>query len=260
MAYTPKTPKPYDQEFLISMASGMRSLDNIDILVGTTERASGLVLGGPLDLKSATLRQADTARAVYTEYDPSGLAGAATVAGILLNAAKVGEGDEYAAAGRIVFSNQPGDDTTITLNGQALTFKASGASGETQVNKGGSLSATLTAAAAKLNAATATTAWTGATYYATATTLEIVHDTAGAAGNAYTVVAGASSNGTALAATLIGGGYAQLAVIVNCDAEVKDAVLNWFSGATDDQKATGIAALRALGIKSRPVVGPAITA
>lgn len=67
------------------------------------------------------------------------------------------------------FSNQPADDSSITINGQTLTFKTSGAAGN-QVNIGASLAATLTAAAAFLNASRLP-AFMPAWYVATATTL-----------------------------------------------------------------------------------------
>lgn len=261
MAVTPVsfTPPVMDRFFLVREADGLRSRDQIWVSVGATELPSGSVLAGPITTKGAT----DVAANIYTQYNPSGVAGAATVAGLLLDGTRsnpyTGTGVPHKASGRITFSDQPTNDTTITLNGEALTFKASGASGEGQVNKGADLEATLVAAAAKLNAATTTTAWTVATYYATATTLEIVHDTAGTGGNDYTVVAGANSNGTALAATLVGGGNLVQAVIINTDAEVKELEIKWFSGASAGQKATGLAALRALGIKARPYSTTQIT-
>lgn len=238
--------------FLVREASGLRSRDEVWVNVGAADLPSGSVLAGPLTLKAAT----DVAANVYGQYNPSGVAGLSTIVGVLLENTlcdpDTGTGRLQKASGRITFSNQPAADSTITLGGEVMTFKSSGASGEAQVNIGANLAATLTALAAKLNAATTTTAWTGATYSSTATTLEIVHDTPGVAGNAYTVVAAAGSNGTALAATLLGGGYLVKAVLIARDAEVKELELKWFSGANASQKATGIAALRALGIIPRP--------
>jgi hypothetical protein len=109
------------------------------------------------------------------------------------------------ATGTIVFSAQPAVDSTITVNGVTWTFKTSGAAGP-QTDIGGDLEATLTALAANLNAS-ADTDIDDATYTSDATTLTVTHDTAGTAGNAFTLAALAASNGTASAATLLGGGY-----------------------------------------------------
>lgn len=247
MAFTPLDEGMHDAEWLYSEEPGHRSFDEIAVVYTSAGLPAGTVLGGALTTKAATLHGGTVAET----YNPSAVSGGATVLGVLRNGLPAGSGAGYAASGRITFSNQPGDDSTITLNGAALTFKASGASGEQEVNKGGTLAATLTAAAAKLNAATTTTAWTGATYYATATTLEIVYDTTGSGGNAYTVVAGSGSNGTALAATLIGGGYIAKAAVATRDCVAIKANLNWFASASDAQKLVGLTALTALGIICR---------
>lgn len=107
------------------------------------------------------------------------------------------------ASGTITFSAQPAANSTITINGTAFTFVASGAVGN-QINIGASLSATLTNAATVLNAS-AVTGVMAATYTSDATKLTIAHDAAGLGGNSFTLAAQAASNGTVSAATLTGG-------------------------------------------------------
>ncbi len=110
------------------------------------------------------------------------------------------------ASGDIYFSAQPAADSTITLNGVVWTFKTSGASGA-QTDIGANLNATLDALVTALNASSEG-GLTVATYSnapTTATTLRISFDTAGAAGNAYTLAASATSNGTPSASTLLKG-------------------------------------------------------
>lgn len=111
-----------------------------------------------------------------------------------------------AATGTIVFSANPVNNSTITLNGVVWTFKAAGAAGP-QTNIGVSLAATLTQLAIDLNAS-ADGAIDDATYTVDATTLTVTHDTAGAASNAYTLAAGGTSHGTVSGATLSGGATA----------------------------------------------------
>lgn len=107
------------------------------------------------------------------------------------------------ATGTITFAANPSAGHTITLNGVVWTFRASGASG-TETNIQGSLSLTLDQLVSDLNGS-ANTSIDDATYSKTGTTiLTVTHDTAGAAGNAYTL---AASNATRSGATLTGGGY-----------------------------------------------------
>jgi len=108
-----------------------------------------------------------------------------------------------AATGTITFSAQPAVDSTVTINGTAFTFKASGATGN-QVNIGVNLAATMTALATVLNASVISGV-AEATYVGGATTLTITHDAAGLGGNAFTLAAGVGSNGTVSGATLSGG-------------------------------------------------------
>lgn len=110
-----------------------------------------------------------------------------------------------AATGTITFSAQPAVNATVTINGTAFTFVASGATGN-QVNIGANLAATLTALATALNASVVPGVAL-ATYTGTATALTIVHDTLGNTGNSFTLAASTSpaSNGAVSGATLSGG-------------------------------------------------------
>lgn len=111
-----------------------------------------------------------------------------------------------AATGSILFALQPAVSSTITINGTAFTFVASGATGN-QINIGANLAATLTNIVTVLNAsvvagvALATYGQTGGT------TLTVTFDVVGPAGNAFTLAASAApaSNGTPSGATLTGG-------------------------------------------------------
>lgn len=107
------------------------------------------------------------------------------------------------ATGSITFSVNPSADDTITLNGTAWTFKASGATGE-QVNIAGSLSATLSALKTALNASVETQT-AKCTYEVNGTKLFVTYDTRGTTGNAFTLAASAA---TVSGATLSGGAAA----------------------------------------------------
>lgn len=109
-----------------------------------------------------------------------------------------------AASGSITFSAQPAVDSTITINGVEFTFKASGATGN-QIDLGADLSATIDNIVTALNGSVETSV-DDATYAKSGTTiLTITHDTNGLSGNAFTLAAGAGSNGTVSGATLSGG-------------------------------------------------------
>lgn len=112
---------------------------------------------------------------------------------------------QIGARGYIDFKAQPAADSTITLNGVAWTFKASGATGN-QTDIGVSLEATLDALVSGLNGS-ADTDIDDATYTRLGDRLVIEHDTASTAGNSYTLAASTASNGTVSAATLTGGGF-----------------------------------------------------
>ncbi len=114
---------------------------------------------------------------------------------------------ETNAAASIVFSAQPADGATITLNGVTWTL-VSGTPGANETQIGGDLDATLTALASDLNGS-ADAEIARCTYAADtdAAALTITHDTAGTVGNSFTVAASASANGTPSSPTLVGGGY-----------------------------------------------------
>lgn len=107
--------------------------------------------------------------------------------------------DAY-ATGAITFTGQPTANDTITINGHAITWKASGAAAN-EVNIGGS--ATLSAAAllAVINAAPLTYLVTAS---GTALVLALQATTAGTSGNAITLTE-STSNLTVSGATLTGG-------------------------------------------------------
>lgn len=108
-----------------------------------------------------------------------------------------------AATGSIAFSAQPAAASTITINGTVFTFRASGAAGN-EINIGANLAATMTATAVVLNASVVAGVAT-ATYAGTATAITVTYDTAGITGNAFTLAASGTSNGTVSGATLTGG-------------------------------------------------------
>ncbi|MBK8211480.1 MAG: hypothetical protein IPK78_17560 [Rhodospirillales bacterium] len=111
------------------------------------------------------------------------------------------------AAGYVALSSQPAANSTITLNGVTWTFVIGTPSGN-QTQIGASIDATLSALASNLNGS-ADVQVAKCTYTANAADdrLDIQFDTAGTAGNSFTLAASANSNGTVSAATLTGGGY-----------------------------------------------------
>lgn len=107
-----------------------------------------------------------------------------------------------AATGTITIASNPSDGDTVTVNGVAVTFKTSGATGN-QVNIGASAGATATALAAFLNAASQA-ALSVATYAANASAVTVTYDVKGVAGNAFTLASGQASV-TVSGAKLTGG-------------------------------------------------------
>lgn len=108
------------------------------------------------------------------------------------------------ASGKITFTANPGNGHTITLNGVVWTFVNTSPTGN-QTEIQGTLAATLTELASDLNASVVS-GLTVATYSANATTLTVTHDTAGAAGNTYTLASN-NTNAAVSGLTLSGGGY-----------------------------------------------------
>jgi hypothetical protein len=117
------------------------------------------------------------------------------------------------ATGAIIFTAQPSVNSTVTINGTAFTFVASGATGN-QVNIGANLTATITSLATVLNASVNANV-SQATYEAGATAVNntsgdenelwIVHKTVGSAGESFTLAASTSpaSNATVSNSTLL---------------------------------------------------------
>lgn len=108
--------------------------------------------------------------------------------------------------GVATFSGNPGNGDTITFNGVAVTFVTSGATGN-QVNLEVALADTITALATLLNGSV-NPSLSVATYTPGATTLTIEYDTAGSAGNAYTLTKSSSAvtlSGSTLRAPAIDG-------------------------------------------------------
>lgn len=224
-------------EFLVSEAEGTRSREQV-IVSSVTALVPGAVLG-----------KIPGALGAYGPYSPTSTQGATTASAILFDKVDLAAGSSVAASGEIVFSVNPSADDTVTIGGTAVTAKASGATGA-QFNIGASLAASMTALATVLNAS-ADAQLAKATYTATGNSIKIVFDTAGTSGNSFTIAASAA---TPSAATLLGGGTGDRAVIYARDCEVNAGEITWFSGATAQQKLTGIAQLAAQGIIARTAV------
>lgn len=113
------------------------------------------------------------------------------------------------ATGSAAFTVNPTASSTLTLNGTAVTFVASGATG-TQVNIGATLAATLTSLLSMLQGS-ADAQLVKFTYALQGTTLALTATTAGTGGNALTLattVPGATLSGS----TLTGGTAANTAI------------------------------------------------
>jgi hypothetical protein len=137
---------------------------------------------------------------VAMQYPNGGITGICRVTGFSSNTSVQAEvlksfGSSSAsnayAGGYITFSVNPTASDTITLNGVAWTFVASGASGA-QTNIQGTMVATLAQLANDLTAS-ANSSLTVATYSATSTKLLINYKTTGTGGNAYTLAASAAT-------------------------------------------------------------------
>jgi len=113
-----------------------------------------------------------------------------------------------AASGTISFGSQPASGSTLTLNGVVCTFVAT-TPGSQEIEIGGTVESTVANAAAALEASVDPQV-AEASYAANGATLSITHATPGPAGNAFTLAASASSNGTVSGPTLTGGGHAHV--------------------------------------------------
>jgi phage tail sheath gpL-like len=101
------------------------------------------------------------------------------------------------AQGRISFHYVPKVGDTLTVNGITYTFIA-GASAGTDIQIKGSISEQATEVAARLNDAGANAAVAAATYTVEGADVVVVHDTAGAAGNSFTLKSSSSVNNMSL--------------------------------------------------------------
>lgn len=112
-----------------------------------------------------------------------------------------------AAAGSIAFSDQPANNGTITVNGTLFTF-TTGTPTSGQIKVGADLAETVANTILALNASTDANV-KAATYSGddNLTTVTVIHDTIGTAGNSFTLAASTSpaSNATVSGATLSGG-------------------------------------------------------
>lgn len=111
---------------------------------------------------------------------------------------------ETKATGSVTFDANPEADSTIVLNGITWTFKSSGATGN-ETDIGADLAATLTDLETSLNASVEADI-AGATYTASATTIDIEFDTEGDTGNAFTLDKGTAALKTSNT-TLTGGSF-----------------------------------------------------
>lgn len=155
--------------FVASGASGAQI--NIGTDLATTIANAVTVLNASAVAGVALATYAAASPDLTITLDDAGLAGngftLAASTSPASNVALVGTVERIMA--RWAFSNQPANNSTISINGQTLTFVASSASGN-QINIGADLAATLAAAAAFLNASRLP-AFMEATYAANATTL-----------------------------------------------------------------------------------------
>jgi hypothetical protein len=145
------------------------------------------------------------------------------------------------ATARLWLDTNPANNETITLNGQAITFKTSGATGF-EVNIGATLQDTAAGIAALINAQTATFAMT-AYCPARNSVMELTANTAGTAGNSIALATAATAcrftarNGTANVAVM-GSGAAATASIASGITQLSQN----FRGHNHNQGAGGLAA------------------
>lgn len=117
------------------------------------------------------------------------------------------------AFGSIAFAvGNAANNDVVTVNGTAVTFKTSGATGN-QVNIGADNIATASAFAAFLNTST-DTGIAAASYFALSGTVYVVYDTPGTAGNAFTLAKTGGTNITLSGATLSGGSGTSIASLL----------------------------------------------
>lgn len=131
------------------------------------------------------------------------------------------------ANGTYTFTTNPINLRTIILNGVTWTF-VTGAPVGNQTQIGATIADTLNSLVTNLNAS-AVPAISAATYTRTGLVLNIVHDTFGVAGNAYTLAAG-TYGGTISGGTLVGGstGLATATLTFGDDSGTYPAVVAYF--------------------------------
>jgi hypothetical protein len=113
---------------------------------------------------------------------------------------------QQAATGSIVFGANPTANDTITINGTEFTFVVGSPSGD-EIEIASTLAGTLDNIISELNGS-ADTDVDDATYTEDGVdTLTITHDTAGVAGNAFTLAASITGGATVSGSTLVGGAY-----------------------------------------------------
>lgn len=176
----------------------MTTVLDSDLAYGDTAAGSfspsQFILGGPVNTAAVTVLTGED----LAKYQAIGI-NAVGKAVAWDPTATAQTGDTY-AHGVLTFGGQPSADDTVTINGNAITFKASGATGA-QVNIGGSATLTATALLTYINANTETLTVNA---QQSGTRLTIEANTAGAAGNAITL-AKSGTYPSVSAATLTGG-------------------------------------------------------
>ncbi len=117
-----------------------------------------------------------------------------------------------AAAGTLTFNSQPAADDTVTINGVAITFKASGATGN-QVNIGGNAAGTAQALKTFINAHPGTLLVSAA---GASNVLTLTAVTPGTGGNSLTL-AKSATNPALSGATLAGGSNGSSQALTDAD-------------------------------------------
>ena len=141
----------------------------------------------------------DNDKWIYVQAD--GAVSSGSACNLNTSTFKVTDDDGVRASGSFLFGSNPSNNDTITLNGTAVTFKTSGATG-LQVNIGVDLATTLASLKTLLNAS-ASTEVVKCTYDVTGgNTLTVTYKTVGTTGNSFTLAASAA---TRSGATLSGG-------------------------------------------------------
>lgn len=191
-------------------ANGAQSAVPIDTAVTVSYAPGDLVtLAGGVPITKAVLH-VDASQLVsilpnvrgsgYAIADTITLDGGSHTISAVLTVASVAA---VAATGFIVFSANPVDASTITLNGVTWTFRTTPTTtAETQIQA--TLAGTLAQLVIDLNASV-NASLTVATYSTDGTSLIVTYDTPGTGGNAYTLAAGGTSNGIVSSGTLTGG-------------------------------------------------------